>query len=51
MFFAGAVVGLLVNAWVRFMTLKPVVRPLTRCEVCGARVRFWKLVPVLRWLP
>ena len=51
LFLAGAVVGLLVNAWVRFMTLKPVIRPLTRCEACGARVRLWKLVPVLRWLP
>ena len=51
LFLTGAVVGLLVNAWVRLMTLKPVIRPLTRCEECGARVRFWKLIPVLRWLP
>ncbi|QDT89686.1 Leader peptidase PppA [Gimesia algae] len=51
LFFAGAVIGLVVNAWVRLMTLQPVIRPLTRCEACGARVRFWKLIPVLRWLP
>lgn len=51
LFLTGAVVGLLVNGWVRLMTLKPVIRPLTRCEDCGARVRFWKLIPVLRWLP
>ncbi|WP_339732230.1 A24 family peptidase [uncultured Gimesia sp.] len=51
LFLLGAVVGQGVNAWVRRMSLKPVIQPLSRCQGCGARVSRWKLIPVLRWIP
>ncbi|QDT42126.1 Leader peptidase PppA [Gimesia alba] len=51
LFLLGAIVGQGINAWVRRMSLKPVIQPLSRCQACGARISRWKLIPVLRWIP
>lgn len=51
LFLLGVLVGQGVNLWVRRMSLKPVITPLSRCRACGARVSRWKLIPVLRWIP
>lgn len=51
LFVLGAIVGQGINAWVRRMSLKPVIHPLSRCEGCGAPVSRWKLIPLVRWIP
>tara|TARA_R110002095_G_scaffold133223_7_gene115645 strand:+ start:1248 stop:2345 length:1098 start_codon:yes stop_codon:yes gene_type:complete len=51
LFVLGAVVGQGVNAWVRRMSFKPGIQPLSRCQACGARFPLWKLIPLLRWIP
>ncbi len=51
LFLAGAVTGCFINSWVRRMSLKPDIQPLSRCQKCGTRVPFWKLIPVLHWIP
>jgi len=51
LFLLGAVIGQGINAWVRRMSLKPNLQPLSRCEACGARIMRWKLIPIVRWIP
>ncbi|MFK7778673.1 MAG: A24 family peptidase, partial [Gimesia sp.] len=51
LFVLGVILGQGVNAWVRRMSLSPTSQPLSRCLKCGVRVPFWKLIPLVRWIP
>ncbi|WP_298868953.1 A24 family peptidase [uncultured Gimesia sp.] len=51
LFLVGVLIGQGVNAWVRRMSLKSSIQPLSRCMGCGSRVPLWKLIPLLRWVP